>query len=118
MAALEFTFKSGVKTIDIKNEDGSLAFTISVNVGEKEAFKKMFNDYKALTDMIPSDPNAVDVDQLFDIEQKAVSGIIGEEQWNQVWEHCGHNVFAMLMFVKYLTGFMNDTVQDFYKGYV
>lgn len=113
-----FKFKSGIKTIEIQNEDGSPAFTLTVNVGEKESVKVWMKELRSVADSVPKSTDDFDTDQLFEIEQRAVKSILGDEQFSKVWEHCGHNVLAMLGFVKYLTGFLNGVIQDFYKDYV
>ena len=115
----EFTFKSGVKTLDIKNESGEIVKTYTIDVGNKEQTKswiKEINKVESVSKEFSKDENAID--ELEDVERSIIGAILGASAWVELWEICGSNVFSMLSFVKYLSAFLNDELQKIYKEYV
>jgi len=115
----EFTFKSGIKTLDIKNESGEVVKTFSIDVGNKEQTKrwiKEINKIQSVDQKFSEDEKAID--ELEVIEKDVVGAILGGEAWEELWGICGSNVFSMLAFVQYLSKFLNEELQNIYKGYV
>lgn len=115
----EFQFKSGVKTLDVKNPAGELVKTFSINVGNKDKTKvwvKQLNDIQKEIENMSNDENALD--QIENLEKKMISSILGADSWDILYPVCENNVFSMLGFVKYLSEFLNEALAGFYKDYV
>lgn len=113
-----FQFKSGVKTLDIKNAMGEVAKTFTVNVGEKEQTKKwmkQINNVKAISETLTDDETVID--QLEELEINVVKSILGTDAWDFLWDLCEHNVLSMLGFIMHLSKFLKESMNDFYKDY-
>ena len=115
----EFQFKSGVKTLDIKNPSGEVVKTFTINVGEKEQTKKWMAELEKVQKIsanLSGDSSVLD--ELEVIEKSVVESILGVYSWEFLWELCGKNVLSMLGFLKYLSEFLSECMNDFYKDYV
>lgn len=116
----EFTFKSGVKTLDVKNEKGEVLKTLSINVGDKEQIKNWLNgiqEVEVLSSKLTGG-NVEVLDKLEEVEKSVVSTILGADVWTDLWSISGHNVWGMLGFITYLSKFLNESMEGFYKEYV
>ena len=115
----EFTFKSGVKTLDIKNASGEIVKTYSIDVGNKEQTKswiKEINKAEAVSKEFSKDESVID--ELEEVEKSIIAAILGIGAWDELWSICESNVFAMLSFVKYLSAFLNEELKKIYDEYV
>ena len=115
----QFQFQSGVKTLDVKDSNGEVVKSYSIDVGQKEKTKKWIkeiNELQKVGDKFSEDENAID--ELEVMERKVVNAILGETAFDELFTISGSNVFSMLSFVKYLSSFLNDAMQAFYKDYV
>jgi hypothetical protein len=112
----EFQFKSGVKTLEVKNSDGAVIKTYSINVGQKDQVKAWIDQLGKIQEIDPNVKDSSVIDKLFDMEKEVVTLILGD--WETLWNACEQNVFSMLSFVKYLSEFLTDAMQGFYKDYV
>jgi phosphomevalonate kinase len=115
----EFQFKSGVKTLDVKDPNGNLVKTYSINVGNKEATKKWMKELKAV-ELAVSDMSKDEtmLDQLEIMEKSIIDSVLGAGSFELIYPVCESNVMLMLGFVKYLSEFLNKSLQEIYTGYV
>lgn len=115
----EFQFKSGVKTLDVKGANGEETLSFEVNVGQKEQTKKWIGEISKV-ETVYNDLSKNDsmVDGLEKMEQDIVTSVLGSEAWPKLWVLCEENVFAMLGFISYLSKFLKESMEGFYKDYV
>jgi phosphomevalonate kinase len=115
----EFQFKSGVKTLDVKDPNGNLIKTFSINVGNKEATKKWMKELKAVEIAVSEmTKDETMLDQLEIMEKSIIDSVLGAGSFDLIYPICENNVMIMLSFVKYLSDFLNESLQEIYKGYV
>ena len=116
----EFTFKSGIKTLDILDEiTKEVVVTYSIDVGNKEQTQrwiKKINGLDITNKKFSEDEKAID--ELEESLKSVVDAILGEEAWTFLWEKYTHNIGSMTAFVKYLSSFLNEELTKIYKGYV
>ena len=112
----EFQFKSNVKTLDIKGPSGEVVKTYKINVGQKDQVKSWMKQLGALQSVDSTGFDEAVIDQLYNMEKEVVTAILGD--WDTLWALCEENVFSMLSFVKYLSNFLTEQMQSFYKDYV
>lgn len=112
-----FKFKSGVKTLDITDDAGTVIKTYRINVGEKEAMKKWtakLSEIQETAEKLENDSRIYD--ELEKMMRDIVQTIVGD--WDYLWDLAEHNVFSMLGFVRHLSVFINDEMKKFYEDYV
>ena len=116
----EFVFKSGVKTLEVKDSEGKVLRTLSIDVGNKDKVKawmrKLSEIQQVKTDV--SGENVEVFDQLEELEKNVIISVLGEEEWKALWEIANHNVLGMLGFITYLSTFLRESIEGFYKEYV
>lgn len=115
----EFQFKSGVKTLDVKGANGEVKHTYSVNVGQKEQTKKWISEIGKIEEVynkLTEDSSMID--GLETVEKNIIISVLGEKAWLELWPLCEQNVFSMLGFISYLSGFLKEAMEGFYKDYV
>jgi len=112
----EFTFKSGIKTLDIKNDAGEVVRTYSINVGNEDQLKTWIKELKTLDSQekdFSEDEKAID--EIVGIYENIIKAILGAGEWAFLWELNNKNVPVMNHFIMYLSEFLNEELANAYK---
>lgn len=114
-----FQFQSGIKTLEVTNPKGELVKVYSLNVGEKEQTKRWIRELKKTSELsknIGEDETALD--QIEQAEKQIIESVLGAGEWEVLFPVCNNNVIVMLSFVKYLSQFLQESINEKFKEYV
>ena len=119
----EFQFKSGVKTLDIKDPDGNVVDTLKYSViASNEQIKGWLGLYKSAQSLtIPEESEEMtieDIELATDSIRQLISSIVGAEKWDALWELSGKSLGEIVPLAEYLMTEIKDEQQKKYKGYV
>jgi hypothetical protein len=109
-----FQFKSTKKSYEIKDENGNLLKTYIVDVGNADTLKAIIAKYNALLtkekQIRESETSSDSVDALIEMQKEIVNSLL-DNDFEYLWEECGHNVFSMLALLNDLIGLINEAMR-------
>jgi len=106
----EFTFKKS-KTIDVKSEAGEIVKTYTMDVGNYEKLKMWMSKAKEIDALAKRNAEGEPViDDILALEKEVINMMTGGD-FEFLWELSEHNVFALLAFVNYMAGFVQDEMK-------